>query len=79
MPFVLAPEQLNLNVLSLRKEQQDLCQNAAGSTLSSRRLRQRMAIAHRVLVAIGRQPSAERTDPQVKTPAQKPPKTRSRL
>ena len=62
--------------MSLRKEQQALCQNAAGSTLSSRRLRQRLAIAHRVLVALGRQPSAEKTDPQHKAPAQKSNKAR---
>lgn len=74
--LILAPEQLNIAVMSLRKEQQTLCQNAAGSTLSSRRLRQRLAIAHRVLVALGRQPSAEKTDPQLKVPAQKPHKSR---
>ncbi|XP_026277054.2 E3 ubiquitin-protein ligase HERC2 [Frankliniella occidentalis] len=72
------PEQLNQVVLSLRKEQINLCQNAAASTLSSRRLRQRLAIAHRVLVAIGRQPTTEKSDVQQKTPAQKPQKIRSK-
>ncbi|KAK3907967.1 E3 ubiquitin-protein ligase HERC2 [Frankliniella fusca] len=72
------PDQLNQVVLSLRKEQLNLCQNAAASTLSSRRLRQRLAIAHRVLVAIGRQPATEKTDTQQKIQTQKPQKIRSK-
>lgn len=72
------PEQIGVVVRSLCKEQQALCQNAAGSTLSSRRLRQRLAIAHRVLVATGRQPSAEKSDPQHKAQTQKPQKSSSK-
>lgn len=70
------PSQVNLVVSALCREQQNLCLNAAGSTLSARRLRQRLAIAHRVLVAIGRQPASEKSDPHSKTPAQKLSKSR---
>ncbi|XP_075228227.1 E3 ubiquitin-protein ligase HERC2 isoform X3 [Lycorma delicatula] len=48
------PEELNLCVNSINFEQRELCQTVAGSTLSACRLRQRLAVAQRYFVALGR-------------------------
>lgn len=49
------PEDLINSLSSLHYEQRELCRFVAGSALSSCRLRQRLMVAHRYFVALGRQ------------------------
>ncbi|XP_068082847.1 E3 ubiquitin-protein ligase HERC2 [Anabrus simplex] len=59
-------EQLSQCVRSLTCEQKQLCHEAAASTLSAHRLRQRLMVAQRYFVALGRHSPADSNRPPVK-------------
>jgi len=60
-------EQLQSCVRSLNYEQKILCNEAASSTLSACRLRQRLMIAQRYFVALGRHLPPDNSRPLTKT------------
>jgi len=62
-----APEQREALVNSLTAQQKSMCRRAAGSTLSSNRLRHRLAVVHRYLVALGRRSSVDEVKPEVRS------------
>nr|CAD7262173.1 unnamed protein product [Timema shepardi] len=60
--------QLKMSMRSLNFEQKELCYEAANSTLSATRFRQRLLIAHRYFVALGRHlPPENNHQPPVKS------------
>lgn len=65
--IVSAVEQLQSCVRSLSYEQKILCHEAASSTLSACRLRQRLMIAQRYFVALGRHLPPDSSRPLTKT------------
>jgi len=65
--IVSAVEQLQSCVRSLFYEQKVLCHEAASSTLSACRLRQRLMIAQRYFVALGRHLPPDNSRPLIKT------------
>ncbi|XP_023713900.1 E3 ubiquitin-protein ligase HERC2 [Cryptotermes secundus] len=62
-----AVEQLQSCIRSLNYEQKVLCHEAASSTLSACRLRQRLMVAQRYFVALGRHLPADDSRPHIKT------------